>query len=226
MGHHGLRHFYHLYCGRPWKPIVSAHIAALRSSGVAWEVTAGIIGPAAERACVRALFAEHLPGVTFTEADAGYEQVTLRALRAWSQQAEPGEPVLYTHSKGVTHDKADGRDPLFAAVWRESMERHVVGAWQQCVELLGSYDAVGCHWLTPHAYPGMVTVPFFGGNFWWSTAGFCAALAPPIEGDRHEAELWLGHGDPRIFDLKPGWPTFAMFAVETAAILNPDSDVH
>lgn len=196
-----MKHFYRLYCGYDarWQPVLDEHTVALAASGGQWEVTAGVVGPESERVRV----ADRLPGQVGAEADAGWEQVTLRALRRWALEAGPDEPVLYAHSKGVTH--YDDTETLLETAWRRSMTRFLVGGWGQCVKLLKDHDLVGCHWLTPETHPVIVT-PIFGGNFWWARAGYLAQLPEPGDESRFHAEGWVGQANPHIADLNPGWP--------------------
>ncbi len=106
-------HFYHVWVDGDWEGPATgnwkrpgdAHAEALRGSGLRPGVlTVGLTGSPARRAQARAWFrAAGLSeaGPRFVEADAGWEDVTLRALRAWSATADPGTPVLYAHSKGA-----------------------------------------------------------------------------------------------------------------------------
>ena len=213
-----MRHFYHLYCGRPWEAIATSHLEALRAAGLAWEVTVGLVGPAADRAEARAWFDAQMPHSSFIESGQGWEQVTLRGLHAWAKQAEPQVPVLYAHSKGITYKHHDG---LYGTVWRQSMTERLIGGWERCIGLLRECDAVGCHWLTPETYPGLVQVPYFAGNFWWARAGYVAGLPPVSDGNRYDAEGWIGLGPPEVRDLRPGWPTLGLFAPDLVAALNP-----
>lgn len=220
-----MRHFYHLYCGLPWEGIAREHVQALHDSGASWQVTVGLVGPASARHEAWSWFRREIADVTFTEADEGWEQVTLRELHRWAIEASPGQPVLYAHAKGVTHRTDTPVPGLLGTVWRQSMTALLVGRWRACITALDSYDAVGCHWSTPEAYPGYIEIPFFGGNFWWAESGFLAGLPPVLDGDRHEAETWIGRGRPRVLDLRPGWPDLAHFAAEVSALLNPGSRV-
>ena len=77
---------------------------------------------------------------------------------------------------------------------------------------LPGFDAIGCHWidyallkaLGSEAANQCVTGSF-GGNFWWSTAGYLRGLPPLEYDDRYKAEGWIGLDKPKILDLAPGW---------------------
>lgn len=135
------------------------------------------------------------------------EAPTINMLRGYAQ-AHDGA-VLYAHTKGAATVEE------FRDRWRASMTNHVVRRWRENLTLLESVDAVGCHWLTEEAFPGMfqqgMTDPhagsgFFGGNFWMARCDYLRNLPRCRMEPRWEAERWIGHGRPRVVDLLPGWP--------------------
>jgi len=206
-----LRHYYHVYAAGAWALPVREHIAALGRAGFPGEMIVGLTGPEQDRARAREMIVLRMRGWDLPEpagweqADDGFEQVTLARLRADLHQGTDDAAVLYAHTKGA-RDNSD-----WNADWRRSMTRHVVGRWRECVQLLASgYDTAGCHWLTReehHDPPDrVVTVPFYGGNFWWATARYLRTLPEPLTDYRHRAEEWLGTGSPKAYDLLPGWP--------------------
>lgn len=199
-------HFYHLWADGQWEIPAAQHFAALDAAGFCGRVAVGLVGSVENRSRARSwLDAE--PGIPWecaVEADAGWEQVTLRKLAAWTREHRSAA-VLYAHGKG-----SYGRSEI-NEMWRRSMTSHVVGRWRECVELLKKYDATGCHWLTPEVYPDQVTTPFFGGNFWWARASYLAALPACGVQSRWDAEAWIGLGYPKVHDLLPGWPSPDVF---------------
>lgn len=212
-----MRHFYHMFCGAPWQSIAAEHAAALTPGE--WDLTVGLVGPPSAREVARRWWSEQR-NCSFVEATSGWEQVTLRRLWRWARYADPAEPVLYAHTKGVTHKNNGG---LHGAVWRRSMTQLLVENWPRCLQLLSDYDAVGCHWLTPAIKwpPHVIETPFFGGNFWWANAGYVATLPEPGNANRYAAEQWIGLGDPKVADLRPGIPDLAHYRLEMTYALNP-----
>jgi hypothetical protein len=132
---------------------------------------------------------------------------TLAALRAWLPGHEDWR-VAYVHLKGITHPGQDlYRD------WRRRCEIAVVWKWRECMAAMdGGVDTCGAHYLTPEQYPGLVVqYPFWGGNFFWSTARYLLTLPPlppPTWDNRYEAERWFGKSPirPKVKDHFPGWP--------------------
>lgn len=210
-----------MFCGAPWEAIAAEHADALERSGAPWEMTVGLVGPDGERSRARAWWAGRWPGTTFIQSAGGYEQVTLRGLRRWSESAPGDAAVLYAHAKGITHKNGGG---VHGMAWRRSMTAMLVTNWRECERLLAGKDAVGCHWLDPaHPAlpPGRFTHPFFGGNFWWSKASYLACLPEPGTRTRYDAEAWIGLGNPDVADLRPGFPDVGHYRLEMMEILNP-----
>lgn len=134
------------------------------------------------------------------------ELPTQHLIQRWLTN-HPDWYVLYFHTKGVTHPTEE----LYVR-WRHRMEHACLWNWKQCVTNLDQgYEAVGCHWLTPEKFPSLVTSPFFGGTFWWTTAKYLMQLPKlpePSWANRFEAESWIGRRRPypRVMDYYPGWP--------------------
>lgn len=138
--------------------------------------------------------------------EARTEIPTQKVIESWLP-SHPDWYVLYHHTKGVTHPGQPAYDN-----WRNRMGHACVSNWRRCVaDLDAGAEAVGCHWLTPEKFPGMVTSPFFGGTFWWARAAYLLQLPKLPEAtweNRYEAESWIGRRRPypRVVDYLPGWP--------------------
>lgn len=203
-----LAHFFHAYAVNDWERIVTGHLDALEDSGLADEIGPlhlGIVGEWRARNAVVAMCRKRMPVTVVAQGDAGWEQITLATMR---KRAVGVDAVLYAHTKGVSQPPQSNE--ALEDEWRGSMTVGVVDNWRQCVALLATYEAVGCHWIChPEANrfcsePGTM---LFGGNFWWARADMIRRLEPPHTKSRYDAELWFGHnGVDNIFDLAPGWP--------------------
>ena len=188
--------------------VMMQQMIAVRSSGLGQhcrEFHAGVNGTPADALLVCA-FCPSQTAVHLHGPGARSEIPTMRLIQEWVPD-HPGWDVLYFHTKGVTHP----REPLYEN-WRNRMAHYCVDQWRDCVRDLDcGHDAVGCHWLTPAAFPGAVTSPFFGGTFWWARSEYLAQL-PPLPPatweNRYEAESWIGRRRPypTIRDYHPGWP--------------------
>lgn len=208
-----MRHYYHLYVDGPWQAPAVEHFTALSRSGLHAPTFVTLVGrPRNRTAARRFLSTVELNGGAVVEFDDGWEQRTLEEVWHAVPELPADEPVLYCHGKG------SGNPSPFQDVWRRSMTMQLVDDWRRCVDLLEFRDAVGCHWLVPGRHPYPVTSPYFGGNFWWATAGYLATLGECSTESRHDAEMWIGRGHPRVFDLLPGWPCLQLFKIESATV--------
>jgi hypothetical protein len=213
-----LCHFYHCWTPGSWTEPVLEHVDALVEADFRGPVYLGLVGAKFWRDAARDAFDPldvghacmmHAERVRVAaEADEGFEQVTLRAVREYALEHDGA--VCYAHTKGA----ADATE--FRKAWRRSMTRLVVSDWQVNLAHLDHFDAVGCHWLTREGFPGFEQefpdgTPFFGGNFWMARCDYLRTLPEPSTRSRFDAERWIGLGEPEVLDLNPGWPAANLF---------------
>lgn len=199
--------FFHLYAAGQWETPTREFLEAMTESGLADEAKVlhlGLIGTKDQRDDART-FCEHYVDTRVVIAqDEGWEQPTLEAMR----RHPGGDRVLYCHTKGaaVSDEWQDA--------WRRSMYLCLVKEWRFCVPWLEEYDTVGCHWLTPQSgFPH--TIPFWGGNCFWTTRTHLERLPPPLMNTRYDAEAFIAFGgEAKAYDLRPGWPSWATIRQE------------
>jgi hypothetical protein len=202
-------HFYHLWLGGAWKDIASEHLSALRRAEFPGKIKIGLVGDVSDRRAAKEML-RSWDCETVIEADAGFEEVTLRELHRHAQMLPADTPVLYAHNKGAFHNHAENK------AWRHEMTDYLVRRWAERVAELGEYDVTAWRWLPegtidPRGNP--ITGPMAAGNFWWARAGYLKALPllpeKLIVDNRHEAEVWLGICDPQAKGEvnQDSWPT-------------------
>jgi hypothetical protein len=134
------------------------------------------------------------------KAVSGYSKVKLRVLNTGDEKdtlknmldsIEPGDYVMYIHTKGVTHCK----EPY--NLWRRLIGHKVVNEWKNCLRHLKEYGCVGPLY-RENTYLGYY--PHFSGNFWWATYEYIQTLnntllEPDYKHGRMGAEFWIGTGD-------------------------------
>jgi hypothetical protein len=207
-----ISHFYHVYADGNWQVPVSEHISMLKNYGLLHKLRffgIGLVGSKENVKKVKELL--DFAGIkyeTVYQSDGSkaeeYEQETLDALYKYSQ--ENSGYVFYAHTKGSTNT-----DPV-CTVWRRSMEYYTNILWRKAANSLKSHDIAGCHWLTPEEYPSLVTLPFFGGNYWWANLSYVKELGAPKRETRWDAEGWIGEGkDIKAKDFFPGFPGPELF---------------
>jgi hypothetical protein len=190
-----IAHFYHVFADGDWQSAAVEHVGRLAASGLLRELDGmylGVVGSAAARAEV----AHRLPGVIVAEAESGWEQVTLEALRRFVEDFDGY--VFYAHTKG-----AWSQTPL-AVRWRELMTAHTVDAWEKCVRSLEAAEVVGPFWFRSRDPEHALHEHFFAGNFWWARSEYLASLGPVRTSSRFDAEGWVGLGRPSAVDLTAG----------------------
>jgi hypothetical protein len=206
-------HWYHCYADGAWEVPAAEHVKALRDWGFRADgITVGLVGSAEKVSAARDWFTSELNGLgplDFISAETGFEHVTLQALHSWARGYDGEAAVLYAHTKGA------GNPHTGTGHWRHVMTTAVVSRWRACAALLeDGYDAAGAAWMLSPWYKAW----FFAGNFWWARSDYLARLPelPPPDsvegtavvfghGGRYDAEAWLGLGNPRAYDLTPGW---------------------
>ena len=194
--------WYHIYATGAWAPAVTEHIEAL-SAALLPPPMVGIVGSPEDRQICRNFLAPHGWQIA-AEADEGFEQVTLNALRDWLLTEPEPCAVMYAHTKGASTDLGGANTR-----WRQEMTARLIGEWPVCLQLLERHDAVGCSWKNKHEFPQLLSTfegaGIYAGNFWWARSDYLRRLPAPGSADRHDAEAWIGQGDPDVIDLLPGW---------------------
>ena len=121
------------------------------------------------------------------------EGPTLSSISDFAQE-NPEYKILYLHSKGVTKTTRSVAD------WRDLMNYFMIECWEECINYLDSFDAVGCNysedtWLGHH--------PHFSGNFWWANASYINTLDHSmLTSDlRWAREFWIGSGNGKLYGI-------------------------
>jgi hypothetical protein len=109
-------------------------------------------------------------------------------------QNNPDHKILYLHSKGVTKNNKKVSD------WRDLMNYFMIESWEECINYLKNFDAVGCNysedtWLGYH--------PHFSGNFWWANASYINELDDSMltSSLRWDREFWIGSGNGKLYGI-------------------------
>lgn len=193
-----IHHFYHLYADGKWRTPWYEHLSSMMELGEEHiNKTVCIVG--SNENCMQARNCIPLSWNIEMYYD-GYEQRTLDLI--FGSGITDDDMVLYAHSKGSANVSQINDD------WRRCMTRHLIDNWRNCLaEMAVGADTVGVHWLTPEEHPKTVTIPYYGGNFWWARGSHIRKLPPPSHETRYHAEAWLGTVRPEHpVDLQPGWP--------------------
>lgn len=222
-----LKHYYHIYADGVWELPVKEHLEALQKSGLYDKLQGnfyvGIVGSEKRRRLVKDYLDQRVEYSIVAEADKGWEQETQDKLY---EDALSGEPfkVFYAHTKGASNFS------IINNSWRRIMTEITVDRWEEAVNFLDDYDAVGGLWLsdsisTTSGGESIGKRGFFAGTFWWANSEYIATLGYPARTSRWDAESWVGETaritddrgttvslkdlpakDIRIYDMHPSVP--------------------
>lgn len=181
--------------GPHWKPIVREQLISLAAAGIR-RVLATHVGEGEEwfldegpRHGIELIPCEHHDDVR------QYECPAIRLIERLARASD--EPILYLHSKGVSHDPA--AEPVFHQ-WRRLMMRELVERWFLHLPALDSHDAVGVNWWAKKTH--------FSGNFWLARPAWIRKLPrfTTYYRDRYSCERWIG--------ATPGCKALSLFCTD------------
>ncbi len=117
---------------------------------------------------------------------ANWEVLAIRLVERLVRQGN--KPVLYLHSKGVSHPPHD----RVWHEWRRLMMRELVAKWREQLPALNSHDCVGVNWWFAKGNN------HFSGNFWLARADWLRRLPKfdTYHRDRYSCEVWIGSAVP------------------------------
>ena len=112
-----------------------------------------------------------------------YENTSINMIHDFSLENKNAN-ILYIHTKGILHE---GDILKCVNDWINMMMYFLVEKYENCIELLNTYDAVGCNEINGKNN-------HFSGNFWWTTSEYISTLnkvptSEPV--DRHLSEWWI-----------------------------------
>jgi hypothetical protein len=180
--------FYHVYQAGNWRDVFNEQFGAIESSGLldsAEFVHLGINGTE--------LFNYNKVKSVINPNQHMEETETLKSLLDFSQNNSDYK-VLYLHTKGVNKHIKLMDD------WRKMMNYFCIERWEECVDLLDSYDAIGCNYFED---TWLGHYPHFSGNFWWSTTDYIKTLNHGyLETSRRwDREFWIGTGSGKMHEI-------------------------
>jgi hypothetical protein len=180
--------FYHIFCNQLTIFTLREQLAKIIYSGLYKKVTriyCSITGdPPFVNQCIGFI---QTAGEKFHIMQACYndptcERFTILAIKNF---IKPEDKFLYMHTKGVTKPF---EEPVYA--WRALIEYQLIANYNQCLELLDSYDTVGVNYrLQPS--------PHYSGNYWWTTGAYFLKLPPTIGDGYTDPEMYILSANPR-----------------------------
>ena len=123
------------------------------------------------------------------------EARTLQWIKEYSKD-NPGDYVLYFHTKGITHYTEATES------WRRYMEYFVIDRWRDCIQKLDEgFDACGVLWNRDTVYGDY---PHFSGGMWWANTDYINTLDHDMLTMewRYGREFWIGSNpNAKVFEF-------------------------
>lgn len=167
--------------GHHWRQIVGEQLGQLAGAGLTRVFATHVGEGAGELAGIAAAAGVGLTIVSSSPDVTAYERPGIRLAHTLARTGD--SPVLYLHSKGVSHPLSE---PVWHE-WRRLMMAELVAPWRAHVAALSRHDAVGVNWWAdPKGH--------FSGNFWLASAAWLRSLPDPdaYYRDRYSCERWIG----------------------------------
>jgi hypothetical protein len=109
-----------------------------------------------------------------------YERPTLNKL--YDRCQDENCKVLYLHSKGVRYTLDTPNNVIVPIkAWVKYLCYFNIERYQDCLDVLNSYDVCGTEWLLNH----------FRGNFWWANSYYIRCLPSSIGQEYTGPEAWI-----------------------------------
>lgn len=123
------------------------------------------------------------------------EPDTLNYMVMKAQEYETNTPMLYMHTKGITHIDPTLRRNIDG--WVRYLDLYTIAKWEECVEALKTNDVAG----------GLYAdnpMKHFSGNFWWANSDYIKNL-PKITNENvsqyHRGEFWILSDTSKVYPL-------------------------
>lgn len=191
-----IRIYYHIAAMNDWQSVVAEQDECLYASCLYDAVEYFHVNFAGAGDCEQLLTRK--PDVIERSNLSAFEFPALMALH---RDAQPGDKILYIHTKGVSHvhPHRQGSDE-----WRRYMMWGCVEHWREMLDALDSNDMAGVQWTELNGYYARKCCAshVWAGNFWWATGEHIRRLSiPRVTGNRWLAEGWPASRPMKRFEF-------------------------
>ena len=129
-----------------------------------------------------------------TNASFNNEPDTLNLMIKKANEYETNTPMLYLHTKGLSHTHPDTKRNVEA--WVRYLDLYVIKEWERCVKALENNDAAGGFYVEEPKH--------FQGNFWWANSDYLKNL-PKITTENYaelnRGEFWILSQTDKVYPL-------------------------
>jgi hypothetical protein len=129
-----------------------------------------------------------------TNASFNNEPDTLNLMIKKANEYDTNTPMLYLHTKGLSHTHPDTKRNVEA--WVRYLDLYVIKEWERCVKALENNDAAGGFYVEEPKH--------FQGNFWWANSDYLKNL-PKITTENYaelnRGEFWILSQTDKVYPL-------------------------
>jgi hypothetical protein len=138
--------------------------------------------------------------VNITNKEFDNEADTLNFMIKRAEGYEKNTPMLYLHTKGVSHTHPIVKKNINA--WTRYLDLYTINKWEECVEGLKDNDAAGGFYADD-------VIKHFQGNFWWANSEYLKSL-PRLNnlniGNFNRGEFWILSQTDKVYALSGKTP--------------------
>ncbi len=192
--------FFHVYLKTGYSRILIDKFKKFKSSGLyekANKIYLTLFGDIEIHSEFLNDFKDMYPKIEFgviTNASFNNEPDTLNLMLKKANEYETNTPMLYLHTKGLSHTNPDLKKNVEA--WVRYLDLYVINKWEECVDSLKENDAAGGFYVEDPKH--------FQGNFWWANSDYIKNL-PKITNENvseyNRGEFWILSQTDKVYPL-------------------------
>jgi hypothetical protein len=138
--------------------------------------------------------------VNITNKEFDNEADTLNFMLKKANEYSSTTPMLYVHTKGVSHTHPILKKNINA--WTRYLDLYTINKWEECIQGLKDNDAAGGFYADD-------VIKHFQGNFWWANSDYLKNL-PRIDNlniaDLNRGEFWILLQTDKVYALSGKTP--------------------
>jgi len=128
------------------------------------------------------------------------EADTLNFMLKKASEYSSNTPMLYVHTKGVSHTHPILKKNINA--WTRYLDLYTINKWEECIQGLEDNDAAGGFYADD-------VIKHFQGNFWWANSSYIKTL-PRLNnlniGNFNRGEFWILSNTDKVYALSGKTP--------------------
>ena len=200
--------FFHVYCRKDYQKIIREKINKFKASGLwkeiktLWIPVSGVREEDQEFLKTLKLYSPKIKVFEHQNPVFNNEPDTLNFMKIRAENFESNTPMLYIHTKGVSHDHPILKRNVEA--WVRYLDLWCIGHWKECIDALKEGNVAGGFLIGIDGEN-----PHYQGNFFWANSHYIRTL-PTIDQENIQnlarGEFWICSGknpNPKNIGYKP-----------------------